>query len=350
MQRATFRIIDANFNRAAEAARMIEEFCRFALNSSPLSARIKQLRHELCSAVAELNADKLICSRDTIADVGCSMAVDNQLSRTDLDSCLKAARKRLTEALRVLAETTQTVNPAVAEKLEKLRYDAYTLEKDIIVFSDTAVRYASVRLYAIITAASAGSAIALAKTCAASGADCIQLRMKDCPDSQLLNLAEKFVAVCTDAGVISIINDRVDIAVCCQADGVHLGQDDLSVAQARQLQMKPLIIGKSTHSIAELNNAIAQEPTYVGLGAVFTTDTKKNVRLAGTEYLKQAIELLNPTGIGHAAIGGITIDNIDDVLKAGAKTVAVSSALAKAADPAELCTKLKAKIIAYKVT
>ena len=88
MERAVYRIIDANFNRAREAIRLIEEFCRFALNSGPLTERAKQLRHELSSAINKLNAGRLISSRDTLGDVGVGKTVDKQFTRDDLYSCL----------------------------------------------------------------------------------------------------------------------------------------------------------------------------------------------------------------------------------------------------------------------
>ena len=129
MERALFRIIDANFNRAREAARLMEEYCRFALNSRELTGRAKKLRHQICDAIRRLDPNMLITGRDIHADVGRGMAVEGQLSRLNLSDCFTAAAKRLTEALRVLAETTQTLEPAVAQVFEQLRFDAYSLER-----------------------------------------------------------------------------------------------------------------------------------------------------------------------------------------------------------------------------
>src|SRR5512137_1290771 len=102
MERAVFRIIDANFNRAREAIRVMEDFCRFYLNSAVLSGRCKKLRHDLSSAIGTLDEGKLIANRDTLADVGTTIKVDGQLSRGDLKDCATAAAKRLTEALRTI--------------------------------------------------------------------------------------------------------------------------------------------------------------------------------------------------------------------------------------------------------
>ncbi len=346
MDRAIYRIIDANFNRAREATRVIEEFCRFALNSALLTERAKQLRHTLCYCMDKLDANQLISSRDTLADVGIGQKVDNQLRRTNLKDCFTAAGKRLTEALRTLAEMMQTLNPSVAETIEKLRYEAYTLEKDIVIFSDTTSKFKSVRLYVIISSTLPANVISLTYHSIAGGADCIQLRAKDIDDDKLFALAVEFVQICKTGGVLSIINDRADIAVTAGADGVHLGQNDLPVAQVRKLQLNPLIIGKSTHSVKQLQDACDELPTYVSIGPVFTTETKPDIEPAGLGYIKDALDILSETGICHVAIGGITPDNIEEVLTAGATTVAVCSAVTKASDPIAVCQVLKQKITA----
>ena len=347
MERPVYRIIDANFNRAREAIRVIEEFCRFALNSALLTERAKQLRHELSAAIDKLDASQLISSRDTLGDVGVGKKVDKQLQRTDLSDCFTAACKRLTEALRTLSEMTQTLNPSVAGTIEKLRYTAYTLEKDIILFSSTAEKFKRVRLYVIISSILPVDVISLTHRCVAGGADCIQLRAKDADDDKLFALAVEFVQICKAADILSVINDRADIAVAAGADGVHLGQNDLPVEQARKLQLAPLIIGKSTHSLKQLHAACDKCPAYVSLGPVFATPTKSTAKPVGLDYVTQAKEVLADTGIGHVAIGGITLDNIDQVLNAGASTIAVCSAVTKAPDSAAVCQQLKAKITAF---
>ena len=348
MERSIYRIIDANFNRAREAIRVIEEFCRFALNCAPLTERAKSFRHELSAAISKLDPARLISSRDTPGDVGVEITVDNQLARGNLKDSFTAGCKRLTEALRTLAETTQTLNPHVAKTLEKLRYAAYTLEKDIVLFSDTFERFKSVKLYIVITSSLPADALSLLCYCVTGGADCIQLRAKTIEDDKLLALAEEFVRICKSAKVLSIINDRVDIAVAAGADGVHLGQNDIPVEQARRLELTPLIIGKSTHSIDQLKSACREMPTYVGLGPVYSTPTKPTAPPVGLDYVKQATNILTDTGIAHVAIGGIMLDNLEEVLTAGAEAIAVCSAVTEAGDPAAACRMLKEKIAAFK--
>jgi thiamine-phosphate pyrophosphorylase len=368
MERCGYRIVDANFNRAREALRVIEDYCRFTLNSAPLSSRAKEMRHKLSSAIARLNTERLLASRDTPGDVGIGQTIENALGRMDLKDSLTAACKRLPEALRVLAESLRSDEPGIADEMERLRYAGYSLEKDIALFANTQARFSKVRLYVLISSNLPVDIFSLTNDCIAGGADCLQLRAKDVDADppfgsaslrrvetgevsltadRYFAVACEFVKICKDAGVISIINDRADIAIASGADGVHLGQNDLPLEQARKLQLTPLIFGKSTHSPAQLNAAIAELPTYVSLGPVFATLTKPDTKPVGLEYVKQALPILTDTGVGHVAIGGINENNIDAVLRAGAKTIAVNSAVAASPDPIAACKKLKEKITAF---
>jgi len=347
MERSAYRIIDANFNRAREAIRVIEDYCRFALNSRPLSNRAKETRHQLCSAIARLDAGRLLAGRDTPGDVGVDQTTESVLGRTNLKDALTAACKRLPEALRVIAEALRPVQPAIADQIEHLRYASYTLEKDITLFADTQQKFSKVRLYVIISSNLPAEVFALTEKCVAGGADCIQLRAKDIDADRHFAISNEFVKICKEANVLSIINDRVDIAAASGAEGVHLGQNDIPIEQARKLQLTPLIFGKSTHSASQLSAAIAEMPAYVSLGPIFLTPTKPGAVPVSLDYIKKALPVLSDTGIGHVAIGGINADNIDAVLQAGAQTIAVCSAIAKVTDPTASCRILKEKITAF---
>jgi len=345
MERIAYRIIDANFNRAREALRVMEEYCRFGLNSATLSERAKKLRHELCAAVGRLDWGKLIAGRDTVGDVGVGQKVEGQHQRKTLKDCFTAAAKRLTEALRAMAEVIATEDRTVAEAVERLRYDSYTLEKDIVLFSEPVEKFNRVRLYVIITSNLPAEVLALASKCATGGADCIQLRAKDVPDDRLFAMAVEFVEICREMGTLSIINDRADIAAAAGADGVHLGQNDLPIEQVRRIQLSPLVVGKSTHSSKELEGALPGRPSYVSLGPAFPTPTKPDIEIAGSDYIRQGLARLEATGISHVAIGGITSDNVEQVIRAGAQRVAVCATVTKAADPTEACQRLKDKLV-----
>lgn len=347
LERAAARITDANFNRAREALRVMEEYCRFVLNHPDLTTRSKQMRHTLCRTIDSLNSQQLLCCRDTVGDVGTDTRVQQQLVRSSLEDCLVAACKRATEALRSLTEVLQTDNPSLAQVIENLRYQAYTLEKDIVVIGKPIEKFRPCRLYVIITSDRPEEAISVTQKVLAGGADCIQLRTKQLPDQTRFLLTREFTGLCKAAGVLSIVNDRVDLALACQADGVHLGLDDLPIEAARRLQMEPLIIGKTTHNPAELTEACAEDPTYVALGPAFASRTKPGLAPAGLDYIRQGLDQLEPTGLAHVVIGGIGLDNIDQVLAAGARTFAVCRAVTQASDPAQACRKLKDKIRAH---
>lgn len=350
MERSIYRIIDVNFNRAREATRMIEEFCRFSLNSKPLSSRAKEIRHQLCAAIGHLDGDTLLANRDSQTDVGRGLVIEAQHKRGDIKDCFVAACKRLTEALRVLSEVSQTFVPDVAASIENLRFEVYTLEKDASLALNAHDKYKNVRLYVLITVAYGDTVTKiteLALKCIAGGADCIQVRVKGLNDCESLVISKAVVGLCRDGGVLSIVNDRVDIASLNGADGVHFGQGDLTVAQGRSLQVSPLVFGYSTHSVDQLNEAIDSGADYVGVGPVFATDTKPHEKVAGLDYVKQAARILDQSGVGHAAIGGITLDNVEQVLAAGARTIAVCSAVTDSDDPEAMCRKFKGEILSF---
>jgi thiamine-phosphate pyrophosphorylase len=345
MERAVYRIIDANFNRGREALRVMEDVCRFHLNSSPLSTQTKQLRHQLCATIGTIDPQLLLASRDTLGDIGTTIAVENQLVRIDLMDCLTAAAKRASEALRTLSEVIQTFSPATAASIEKIRYACYTLEKNISLAAAVRSKMSGVRFYVVITSSIPAEIISLAGKCCRGGADCIQLRAKDLADGQLLAVATEFACICRSHGVLSVVNDRVDIAVGAGADGVHLGQNDVPMWVARRLQIGPLIVGRSTHNIEQLRAAIEEGADYVGIGPVFPTETKPGVKPAGLEYLREAAPIAADAGFLGVAIGGITPANLPEVLAAGATAVAVCGAVTNSPDPEAACKGFAAQFL-----
>lgn len=337
IEKSVYRIIDANFNRAREALRVIEEYCRFVLNHGDLSARAKHLRHQLSQSVGQIPPIRLLTSRDSAGDVGAETQVEGQHRRRSLTDCLTAGNNRLSEALRALAESIQIIDPILARIIERLRFQGYELAKDIAILGIPSQRYQAVRLYVLISEHQPEKVLTLTRQCITGGADCIQLRVKGLSDLALLGLARPFVELCAEAGIISIINDRIDIAVAAGAGGVHLGANDLSVETARQLQTEPLVIGCTSHSMEELKAACKMRPTYIALGPAYATITKPDLPTAGLEYIRQGVDALKDTPIGHVAIGGITLKNVSKVIRAGAQTVAVCAAVTHAADPSKAC-------------
>ena len=342
MSDVLYRIIDANFNRSREALRGMEEYCRFLLDDKGLSGQAKQMRHRLCEAIGRLDAARLMCARDVAGDVGRGLSVEGQLSRASLADCFTAAAKRASEGLRVLAEMTHTINGDVAAVCEQLRFGVYDLEKAVFVVAFRRDKLEQIHLYVLInvgTETSDAAALEFAKRCIAGGADALQLRAKGISDRRFLTLAAAFSGLCKTGGAVGIINDRVDMAVLSDADGVHLGQDELLPETARTLLKRPILVGGSTHSVGELRDAIAAGFDYVGVGPAFASQTKPGLKAAGLEYVQQAVEMLRGTGIRPVAIGGIGPENLAAVLKTGVEAVAVGASVAE--EPEATCRQLK---------
>jgi len=159
----------------------------------------------------------------------------------------------------------------------------------------------------------------------AGGARLIQLRDKDASARELLDAARACLPITQAAGARLIINDRVDVALTSGADGVHLGQEDLSVEEAREILGEDKIIGVSTHSLEQFNAALETSANYIAVGPVFQTKTKENADpVVGLELVRQAKAL---TDRPLVAIGGITVERAAEVIDAGADSVAVISAL-----------------------
>lgn len=164
----------------------------------------------------------------------------------------------------------------------------------------------------------------------AGGARMVQLREKTWPSGQILPLAQRLRARCREAGVTFVMNDRVDLAVAIEADGVHLGQDDLPPRYARPLLRPGMILGVSTHSVEQARRAQADGADYVAVGAMFPTGTKPDFELVGPALVRAVRGEIRVPLVG---IGGITPDNVGQVIAAGADGVAVISAVCAAPDP-----------------
>jgi thiamine-phosphate pyrophosphorylase len=161
------------------------------------------------------------------------------------------------------------------------------------------------------------------------GCRMVQLREKEWPSGRVLPVAARLRARCRTAGVTFIVNDRVDLALAVEADGVHLGQDDLPARVARPLLRPGMILGISTHSLAQARAAQAEGADYVAVGAMFATRSKAEFELVGPDLLRK---LRGEIRVPLVGIGGITHDNVQEVIRAGADGVAVISAVCAADD------------------
>ncbi len=346
------RIIDANLNRTAEAARVLEEIARFLLNDKDLAEKLKNIRHKINSSQEE-DYENYLCSRDTINDVGVN--IKNATERMNIENIFKANIKRLQQALRTLSEYSLE-NPANKILFEKLRYETYTLEK--IMWHKLREKGINgkinddKKLYLITNSDNFDSEDSFLDAIASAlegGVDILQLREKTMPASKILELGKKIKQLCLRYDVTFIVNDRVDIAAILEADGVHLGQDDLDVKSARTILGENCIIGVSTHAPEQAIKAVADGADYIGIGPVFATPTKQGRIPVGLEYVKWACENIE---IPAFSIGGIDLKNCEKVINAGAKRIAVVRAIINADSPKqaakEFLNKIRKKNLLYK--
>jgi thiamine-phosphate pyrophosphorylase len=177
----------------------------------------------------------------------------------------------------------------------------------------------------------------------AGGVDMVQLRDKRAPDSELLAAATLFRSACDEHGALFWLNDRPDLAAACGADGVHVGQDDMPPAEARALAGPDVLIGLSTHSPAQLEAVLAAgEADQLSVGPVWETPTKEGRPAAGLSYVRYAAA--HARGRPGFAIGGIDLDNVREVIAAGASRVVVVRAIRDADDPRAAAAALKAAL------
>ena len=358
----TLRTLDAAANRAREGLRVVEDFVRFSLDDAHLSRLLKELRHELTERLSDLDRFGLIAARDTLGDVGTRIKTPHEQTRLLPIDVVVANCRRVEEALRTLEEFSKLLlghaltgsageestnsplssprlaDPRLPAHLEQLRYRLYTIEKALTTTLASRERLAGCDLYLLVTESLChhGSGPAIRQTLEA-GVRIVQLREKELPDRPLLETARRIRTWTREADALFIMNDRPDLAVLAEADGVHVGQEELTVREARRIVGPHRLVGVSTHTIEQARQAVLDGADYLGVGPCFATSTKSFEQLAGLDFVRQvAAEITLP----WFAIGGISAANIAAVHAAGASRVAVSSAICSSPTPGRSATEL----------
>jgi thiamine-phosphate pyrophosphorylase len=185
-------------------------------------------------------------------------------------------------------------------------------------------RLARARLYLVCDRRPA----AFLRAALAGGVDLLQLRDKAASDEELLAAAQTFRACCAETGALFLVNDRPDLAVAADADGVHVGQDDMTPAAARAVVGPERLVGRSTHSAAQID--AATDVDYIAVGPVHATATKPGRPAVGLEPVRHAAA---HAPVPWFAIGGLDADNVAEAIAAGARGVVVVRAITEAADP-----------------
>ncbi|MFS8794112.1 thiamine phosphate synthase [Synechococcus sp. R8-2] len=337
---AVARILDANLDRAREGLRVLEEWFRFGLEEGELSAECKAMRQ----ALARWHSDPLRLARDTPADPGTQISHPQEEQRRDLRHLLQANCSRVQEALRVLeeygklAESHHWVAPGLAKLAKDMRYRLYVLESELLGGS---LRQRLLAAHLYLVTSPVPHWLEVVEKSLRGGVTLVQYRRKNLPDGEMLRDLKQLRQLCDRYQALMIVNDRVDLALLSQADGVHLGQTDLPVAEARQLLGSQRLIGLSTTNAEELAQALNSDVDYIGVGPVYPTPTKAEKPPAGLEYVRLAAEKAH---LPWFAIGGIDPHNLPEVRRAGATRVAVVRALMEAADPTQTARTMLAEL------
>ncbi len=326
------RAAEAAANRAGEAARVLEDIARFMLNDPHLTQQFKDLRHRMHSLRQRLTGEQGVRMRDTRGDVGTGLSTPQEHQRQGTEALIGANASRLQQALRSLEEMAKLLDPQAAPQWEQLRYAAYTLHKAMQITWQAQQRLRAARVYVLLDGRETAQAMErLAAALVEAGADVIQLRDKRLPDRELADRGRRLRRITAGTRTLFIFNDRPDLALLCRADGVHVGQEELSVAQVRHVVGPQPLVGVSTHSLAQAQQAVLDGADYIGVGPVFPSQTKQFDRFVGPELLRQVAQSVN---LPRFAIGGITRENLPQVIAAGFDRVALGQAVLGAENPA----------------
>ena len=336
------RVLDASANRCREALRVLEDHCRFIGNDALLSRQLKEMRHDLAGLMGSFPERLLLGARDTLHDVGTTISTVQERERSSATDVVRANAKRLQESLRTLEEFSKIFSPELGTAFEKLRYQSYTIERALLLGTHAREQLAEARLYVLVTEelcrASLFGTVAEAM---AGGAQVIQLREKYRPDGELLKLAREIRGMTRKAGVLFIVNDRPDIARLAEADGVHLGQDDMPLREARRIVGADSLIGISTHNLDQVRRAVLEGASYLGLGPTFPSRTKTFEEFPGLEFVAQA---LAETSLPAFALGGVNLETLPALKAIGCRRVAVSHAVCAAEDPRQVAALMRSAL------
>ena len=334
---SVFRIIDAAANRAAEGLRVVEDFARMHKEDASLARELKQLRHSLTTALAPIDSATLLQARDPASDVGTTISTSSEFERADFSAIVRSNFARVLQSLRTMEEyskfLSERFDESIAPQLEQLRYQTYIVEKAVFNTVDSQASLNDVMIYVLTDSRGGLSEFeSLIGELIRADVGLIQLRDKSLDDRELLRFGKRLTELTRDVRTRWIMNDRPDLARLADADGVHVGQEDVSVHQARQIVGPGKLIGVSTHDIDQARAAEIAGANYIGVGPCFPSGTKQFNQFVPTEFLSTvSSEILVPA----FAIGGIDASNVATLNQLGIGRVAVSKSLVESHDKSQ---------------
>ena len=327
MHHSIYTVIDADTNRLMEGLRVVEEISRFVLRNGGLTKKIKDLRGKVKEAVslAYEGDEKLLDSRNIQKDSGRKLYSGSEGKRTDISEIVTANIKRAQEAARVLEEFTKLIDPKIGKTFKEIRFELYEIEKQLCRGDSRIARTSKLNfdLYVVTDpdVLNGRSPVNAVREIIKGGCRMIQLRDKKASVGQYYKWAKQISEICRGVSkyappekhVSFIVNDYVDICIALDADGVHLGQDDMPVSVARKLLGPEKIIGLSTHSYEQALKGSMSGADYISIGPIFATQSKPGIKPLGLDIVRAYCN--TPLQIPFVAIGGINESNIKDVIK-----------------------------------
>ncbi len=318
------RIADVNVNRLDESLKLVEDVVRFNLENKILLKKIRGLRTVFLQIKRGLREHRIVTFRDSRQDLGRKADFDTGQRRNGEDLII-ANLTRAKESARTLEEITKQVSSALSKLCKRLRFGVYDIESSIMEILD---RRFDPRIHIILdeqylVGKNVGTLVRMLETL---GATMVQLRIRTLPDRKFYRYANIVKQALKNKSTKFIVNDRIDIALACNADGVHLGQDDVPVRTARRVLGSGMIIGASARTVAQARSAERHGADYLGVGSLFPTRTKVGARNTSLRSLRAICKQVSIPVIG---VGGITDKNYRTVLRAGAAGIAVASYVLK---------------------
>jgi thiamine-phosphate pyrophosphorylase len=343
------RILDANLDRASEGLRVAEDIVRFVLNDEAACERLRDMRHRLWGTMVQIPAapGRLLEARDSTGDVGRKAPARPKAAGSG--NILRTNLHRAEEALRSLEEAFASFGLAPTP-ISRIRFEAYDCEKDFYprLRRHDLERKLDFSLY-VVTGAELSRGrgfVEVTRAAIEGGAGAIQLRAKGVNRREILSVARDLRALTAEHETTFMVNDHLDVAMAAEADGVHLGQEDLPLPEARRICGPDLILGASTHSKEEALRAQEEGANYVNIGPIFPTGTKSDASPAlGPRVIAEVKGVLQ---CPLTCMGGINHDNVAQVVLAGADRVAVVSAVVSAPDVKAAARDLVKRIEAAK--
>lgn len=308
-------IVDANENRVREGLRVLEEVARFLLHDGDLWLRFRELRHTL---------KKETFSRKVRNDPG-AFPFSEEEGRRRLPDLVNANASRVQEGLRALEEFSER-----SAFYKDFRFKVYQLHQELLLKVRRVTKEDQLQgMYLIFDPDQCPlDPEEAARIAVESGITLFQLRKKRGSALQIFKIA-KAIKESLDSRALLIVNDHLDIALAC-GDGVHLGMEDLPLQEARKLAPVDFVVGASCHTLQEAQEAERGGASYLSIGCLFPTMSKKDTRPVSLETLQK---VKRAVGLPVCAIGGITQENIARVAREGPEMIAVMSSVWRSPDP-----------------